>query len=412
MNDTLQKKLSSMKSYRLLLLSNYILRIFFLFYLITIAINLVEADGIHDSSIGITIDIDNVGNQSSENHDAGSYQQSVSTVAKNGLSKKVEELVIDEGFILTALKQQQNENERGINSRGSSTTVADSKRQQNSSFARKNFIIYNKNKEVSLPIHNSKFPSSLINRSILNDSSSSIRNSIKWKFLDPIKNNVNDHNSNRRKRWANEEEERKGINDIIEALSSGNFDSATITSDEILTSQDYHISDDVDDVSDSSRFRIPVENIVIVGSDADDIDDDDDNNGNSKGTTFEDTETTDSYEQMSSVEENGKDDENTEMGIVRIAPEMLPKDNSMEYTDNDYGRKVKPTMHYLESKADETTKSDEIMETEKGEGRKLDELEKLKEMMDDRLLKTDMIQTKNRMLREDDIDLVRIIKII
>ncbi|KAL3998792.1 Collagenase NC10 and Endostatin family protein [Acanthocheilonema viteae] len=207
----------------------------------------------------------------------------------------------------------------------------------------------------------------------------------------------------------NDDDKMSGMDELIERLTPTNYNSPTIASDEISTLSDYHIDND--------RFRIPMENIVIVGSDADDDNDDDvdivdngnigssSNIGNNdifKGTTYDDAEITDSYEQMNSVEENGND-ENTEMGIVRIAPEMLPKD-SVEEMDKQYETKLKPTIHYLESRTDEMKKSNEIMEMEKIDGKQLDELENLKEIMDEKLLKIDMSQTKKHLL-QDEVDL-------
>ncbi|VDO50818.1 unnamed protein product, partial [Brugia timori] len=423
-----------MKSYQLLLLSNHILRIFFLFSALIITINTKQAEDIHHSSVvDFKIHIDKFKNQNSKNHDTGNYHQLVSTIAKSGLSKKFEDLVTDEGFILTALKQQQrqqrqrqrqqqqqqgqqqNENEKGVNNEGNSavatttattiiiesanSTITD---KQNLSIVGTNFIDFSYptnnpvNKEISLAIHsisnNSNLFQSLINQSIRNDNngdSSSSSNSkdsssnIKWKFLNQRMINLNDGDSNhRRKRWATDDTSDKDeMNKIFDTLSSTNYDSPTSASDEMLTSSDYHIhdigdDDDVDksDNTDDSRFRIPVENIVIMGSDADaDVDDSSsDNNEMFKGTTFDEIETTDSYEQMNSVEETEKDDENMEMGIVRIAPEILPKD-SIENL-------MEPTMHQfgLEAKTDE--------------------------IMDEKLLKSDIIGRKNHMGKEDEID--------
>ncbi|VDM10079.1 unnamed protein product [Wuchereria bancrofti] len=440
-----------MKSYQLLLLSNQILRIFFLFSALIITINTKQAEDIHHSS---TIGIDKFRNQNSKNHDTGNYHQLVSTIEKSGVSKKVEDLVTDEGFILTALKQQQqqrrqqqqrqqqrqqqNENEKGVNNEGNSAVAATTTTiiiesanstitdKQNLSFVGTNFIdfsfIYPKNnpvnKEISLAIHsisnNSNFFQSLINQSIRNDNSSdSTSNSkdsssnIKWKFLNQRMINLNNgHNNHRRKRWATDDTSDKDeMNKIFDTLSSTNYDSPTIASDEILTSSDYNIHDiDGGDNSDRDRFRIPVESIVIMGSDADtDVDDSNQNNDNNensndeifKGKTFDYVETTDSYEQMNSVEETEKDDGNTEMGIVRIAPEILPK-HSIENL-------MEPTMHYLESEAKEMTKSDETMQIiEEEMGKKM---ENLNEIMDENLLKSDISRTKNHMGKEDEIDL-------
>ncbi|VDN87495.1 unnamed protein product, partial [Brugia pahangi] len=396
------------------------------------------------------------------------------TIAKSGLSKKFEDLVTDEGFILTALKQQQqqrqqrqrqqqqqqqqqqqrqqrqqqNENEKGVNNEGNSavatitattiiiesanSTITD---KQNLSIVGTNFIDFSLidptnnpvNKEISLAIHsisnNSNLFQSLINQSTRNDnngdssssSSSSKSNSkdsssnIKWKFLNQRMINLNDGDSNhRRKRWATDDTSDKDeMNKIFDTLSSTNYDSPTSASDEMLTSSDYHIhdigdDDDVDksDNTDDSRFRIPVENIVIMGSDADaDVDDSSSNNNEMfKGTTFDEIETTDSYEQMNSVEETEKDDENMEMGIVRIAPEILPKD-SIENL-------MEPTMHQfgLEAKTDEMM---QIIDKEMGK-----KLENLDEIMDEKLLKSDIIGRKNHMGKEDEIDWVRIFQII
>ncbi|EJD75135.1 hypothetical protein LOAG_17657 [Loa loa] len=444
-----------MKRYQLLLLSNHILRIFFLFHILNVTIKTIKAEDIHDSSADITISIDNFGNQSLENHD--NYHQSVDTVAKNGASKKVEDLIIDEGFILTTLKQQQRQRERerlqqqqrqrererlqqqqqrqqqqqqqsdgkkGINIRGNSATIAttsvndagDSKRQQNLSFDETNFVdfalIYPTNntinKEFSSAIHpisNKNLSLSLINQSILNDKSSnnsrSSSSSSEWKFLKQRRNNLNNGYNNRKKRWTDvATTDKDGINEIIKTLSSTSYDSPTIASNEIFTSQDYQIHDVDDDRGNTehNRFRIPVENIVIVGGDGDDDDDDDgdddddsdgdniinrnNNNEISKTTTFEEIETTDSYEQMSSIEENDKDDENAQMGIVRIAPEVLPE-GSIGYMNIEYGTKIKPTVHFLDVKTDETIRKME---------------------MDDNL-ETDMIEGKKQMLQKDEIDL-------
>ncbi|VDN85019.1 unnamed protein product, partial [Brugia pahangi] len=102
-----------MKSYQLLLLSNHILRIFFLFSALIITINTKQTEDIHHSSVvDFKIHIDKFKNQNSKNHDTGNYHQLVSTIAKNGLSKKFEDLVTDEGFILTALKQQQQQRQQ------------------------------------------------------------------------------------------------------------------------------------------------------------------------------------------------------------------------------------------------------------------------------------------------------------
>ncbi|VBB33319.1 unnamed protein product, partial [Acanthocheilonema viteae] len=420
-----------MKSYHSLLLSNHTLRIFFLLYTIIRTINAIQAKNIHDTTIGI----DKFGNRNSENDDTGNYHQSVSTITKNGVSEKVDELVTDEDFILNTFKQrqrqqqQQNENEKSVNNGRnfnnvivtSTNNTTDSKRKL---FAKTNFtdfsLIYSANnavnKKLSLAINpisnNSKFFSSLINQSNhINSISSNNNNNIQWKNLNRKRNNFNDRNNDRKKRWAmkNDDDKMSGMDELIERLTPTNYNSPTIASDEISTLSDYHIDND--------RFRIPMENIVIVGSDADDDNDDDvdivdngnigssSNIGNNdifKGTTYDDAEITDSYEQMNSVEENGND-ENTEMGIVRIAPEMLPKD-SVEEMDKQYETKLKPTIHYLESRTDEMKKSNEIMEMEKIDGKQLDELENLKEIMDEKLLKIDMSQTKKHLL-QDEVDL-------
>ncbi|CAG9538816.1 unnamed protein product [Cercopithifilaria johnstoni] len=445
-----------MKSYQSLLLHNYTLRIFFLLYTVIVTINTIQAE---DNDVA-TINVDNFGYRNSKDHDTGSYHQSVSTAAKNGITDEVEELVIDEGLILNALKQQQrqkqqqqqqqlrkqqqqqqSEDKKSVNNGGnfnivnvaSAISTTDSKQEQNlslaktnflkSSFSPKNNII---NKKVSLSIHpisnNSKLPSSLINQSNNNDSTNS-NNNIQRKNSDRIWNNLNDRSNNRRKRRAMivDDDNMSGVNELIEKFKSTNHNSPTIASNEISTSPDYHMHDVDDDTgggnSDDDRFRIPVENIVIVGSDAEDDDEedtdhvhhDDDNDIDKsntgevifKDTTFDEPETTDSYEQMSSVEENSKEDGNTEMGIVRITPEMLPKHTATEDIDKQYKMKVKSTMNYLESGTDEALKSSEIMVMEKEGGKKWDELEKLKEIMDEKLLKTDMSQIKNHFLREE-----------
>uniref|UniRef100_A0A0R3RKQ6 Syndecan n=1 Tax=Elaeophora elaphi TaxID=1147741 RepID=A0A0R3RKQ6_9BILA len=424
-----------MKSYHLLLLSNHSLRVFFLLYAISITIDTVRAGDTHDDTT-----IENFENRNSNNHDTDNYHQSVNAVTKNGVSEKVEKLITDEGFILNVFKQQQqqqrpqqeqqNENEEVVNNDGnfenviaaSTNKTINSKEQQNLSFAGTNFIdfslIYPANKKIPTAIFSISNNSKSIDLSDINDDAIS-NDDIQWRNLYRIRENLNNHDNNRKKRWAIEnDDDLNQINELIETLTSSNHNSPTIASDEIMTSSDYQINDADADTSNSERdrFQIPMENIVIVGSDADDDEEDvdqiedrdgDDDNGNHnifKDTTFDDAETTDSYEHVNSIEDTGKDDENVETGIVRIAPEMLPKD-SMEEMESQYVTKMEPTVHYTELRSDDEAKSTEIIEAMKTEEKQFDELEKLKEIMDEKLLKIDQYQTKNHFPHEDEIDL-------
>lgn len=339
----------------------------------------------HDSAIA----------HNSESHDPESHQQSFRSAES---SKDVEELIVGEGFILTALeRQQQNQNQKRLNkTEAAPATVTDqdndiSQGDKNNNGSKQISSIFQTHFAVLLPTNAADrkstfqiypFPS---RQSFLKPHHQLLKSMADSPLVKISPRSLSGTEKKRKKRSPQDEtadsenrepvvpegkavvlEKDRSTNSQIEVIFPGDYNMPTVASEEVGASQDYSANDDR-----NSRFQIPLENIVVVGDDAEE---DDDVEGDFGDTEYD----TEDRATETTVSGNGNDDDekdtkNDDLGAIRIGKEKFGGNGDNEDKENG---DEKPAETLLEEpeKQEKQKHTETRWEPDKPEGRKAKKL--------------------------------------